>query len=307
MTTTVQLTLGTLIDDTLARLYRNDERPRQVTLGGNTLTSSSSDTTFNLASGHEAWLGTQQLVEFDSEVVLVTAKSNDATPEYTCSRGYLGTTLAAHTGTGLVDPLWTRKQVEDAIKKLTSGKLNVWLPQLTSAVFTPVVVSSTTKQFIEMPTNAMQVFDVRWQYTTSGKMIHFDSWDFEQTLPALTGITTGKAVVFSKLLASDQNLIVTYQTPWGFSDTTEAGVISAPVGASNLFELYASAYLLTGHELTRLEVDGVDEWSKEASIRQGQNRSMIRDAWQAFYNELDEARRIHPVPKRRVYRRLRGF
>ena len=48
MATNVSVSLGTLIDETLSRLYRHSERPLQVTLSGG---PGAADTTLNLATG----------------------------------------------------------------------------------------------------------------------------------------------------------------------------------------------------------------------------------------------------------------
>src|SRR5690554_6143907 len=101
------LTMSEVIDEALDRLYVVTKRPRRVKLGANALSADPNDRTFTLEEGSDL-VGNTTVLEFGSELVLVTNKSDDSTPVYTCDRGYEGTTVAAHNTAddGLVNPIY---------------------------------------------------------------------------------------------------------------------------------------------------------------------------------------------------------
>ena len=94
MSTTVSLTRSDLIDEALAILYRSSERPRPVAVGSDAL-ADASDTQLTLAAGDDDLVYVTSVLENGQELMLVTGKSTDATPVYTVSRSYAGTTASA--------------------------------------------------------------------------------------------------------------------------------------------------------------------------------------------------------------------
>ena len=92
MATTVSVSLGTLIDEALSRLYRHSERPLQVALSG--APSDAADTTLNLSTGDASKISITDVIEINQEAMLVTAVDT-ATDILTVARGYAGTTASA--------------------------------------------------------------------------------------------------------------------------------------------------------------------------------------------------------------------
>jgi hypothetical protein len=133
---TVNISMAVFIDTTLANLYRLAERPVPVTLGDNAL-SDTGTTTFTLSAGMENMLNVRDVVEFDNELVYITAKSEDAVPVHTCTRGYLGTTPSPHFtfGTGYLDPAFPRYRVQQSILAAFI-RLNSLLPNIAGASLT---------------------------------------------------------------------------------------------------------------------------------------------------------------------------
>jgi len=303
MSTTVQLTLNRLVEDTLDQLYEVTERPRVVTIGSTAL-ATTSDTSFTVQSGDETLLNVTDLVEWERELVLITAKSADATPVFTCARAYAGTIPSAHpTGTsGRKNPAWTRDQAARSVNKYFGRAGNIWLPVIVSQSMSP----GLNQLFIEMPVTTLRVFEVRYMNPTSGRIIHIDNWWFEENLP--TGdVTSTKAIRIPRTVSSTDQIIVTYQTAYvwsGGNTNPEDDTVDVPVGSEELPSLYGSAYLLAGREIARTDIGHTEEWNQDQVNRAGVNIRLLNAQWGRFYRSLDEARRIHDVPKRRPYRRL---
>lgn len=302
MTTTTTLTLGALIEETLTILYRETERPKPAVLG---TTINSSATTFTLTAGGNS-VAVTTVLQFGLELMLVTNKSNDANPTYTVSRGYAGTSPISHTvgEVGEISPYWTRNRVRQVLLHAFTGPMNRHLPFIESVVDSLDLVSSTYKRFISVPANVMDVKSVRYMHPTSGRIVDVAGWRLEQDLPTSV-VSTTKAIRVSSHIGSADQLIITYQVPYTWSATppVDASTISVPLGSEDIAPLYVAAYLSLGRELSRLELDKVEEWNNEAAIRNGYNLGVIRQLWTTFYNRVDEARRLHPVPRNRVYRR----
>lgn len=309
MASTTTLSLGALINDAMNVLYRANERPAQVTIGANAL-DTDTDTTFTLSSSAE-WdqVHSPMIVENGQELLLVTAKSADATPVFTAARGYAGTpAAAAATGsTILVEPQWSRRRVRDAILRAFRRPLAAWLP----AVATSVIAPATGKAYFEVPANTIDVLRVGYVDATTGGWFDLDGWDFVDDAGGAS--STGKLVTLHPQVQALTNvassLYITRQTPYvwsgGTAEPAEAETVAIPLGAEDLPSLYAAAYVMSNRELTRAEIDKSEEWTQEASIRQGTNIRMVSALWGEFYRALDEARRIQNVPRRIRYRKRR--
>lgn len=300
MATTSTLALGDIIDETLSNLYRAAERPRRVTVGSNALSASTSDVTMTLSD----WTGVQPstVLEMGSEMALVTAVSADATPSITVAREYHGTTAAAHVAGSPVDigPIpWPRADVRRWVERFFTGPANSWIPNITSAVFN----RAPALQYVELPSDTVKPLSVRHMSTVSGRIVDIAGWQFEQDLPASV-MTSGKALRLPTKIQDDDDLIITYQSPWAFTDGTEAGTIDVPLGSEDLPALYAAAYGSMRREVSRAELDKIEEWNQEQAIRAGVNLRLVRDLWGEFYRRLDDARRVQEVPKHRPYRKM---
>ena len=135
MTTTSSVTLGDLVEDCLSQLYRETERPAAVVLNSG-LNASQTSVTLSDATG----VAPTSVLEFGSELMLVTAKTTDPTPVLTVIRGYAGSTAASHdSGTvGNLNPYWARHRVISTIQRAFDGPLNTYLPYITSVEVSPV-------------------------------------------------------------------------------------------------------------------------------------------------------------------------
>lgn len=289
-------TLSELTDEAMDLVYEATEHPRLVTLGTDDL-ANASDNQFTLQSGDENLIAVTDVVEFGDELVLVTAKSTDATPKFTCQRGYLGTTAVAHTaGTvGRKNPPWARYQAQRYIKRFFDILAPQYLPNLQVLSLTP----ASDKSIVEIPANVMQVYEVRYSEPNSLKIIYIDNWVFHENLPT-TVSSTGKALQLPAVVTDNDTILVTVSEPWEFTGSDPS--ITVPDAMNGLAPLYAAAVMLTNREVGRTEVDQIEEWNDSAAIRQGVNLRLIRMIWQDFYRLLDEARRVVRVPRHRPYR-----
>lgn len=296
-----EVTLGDLIEETLDSLYRATERPAQVVMGPDAL-DDENDTEFTLSLGS---LAPTQLVEFGSEMMLVTDRSDDATPVYTVSRGYLATDKGAHNtnDVGLVDPPYGRAQVERWIRRAVSGLMNTELPYTETNVYQPV----TNGGYIELPSDTIEVLQVRHFGVLDNRITEVGLWQFEDQLPT-SMIPSGRALRVHSGVTAEDELMVTIRRPYSFVGSGEAATISLPVAGQDIPVLWASAYSQSRREISRGELDKIEEWSQEQAIRAGVNLRMIRDMWGEVYRRVDEAKRVHRLPKHRPFRKIpRGW
>lgn len=307
MSSSTTATLSDLLEETLAILYRANERPAQCTLGSDAL-SSTSDTSFTLAGTYTAVQATT-VMEFGQELILVTDRTADAIPTFTGARGYAGSPRSTHlTGeVGLISPLWTRFEVRRAILRAFAGPLTTYLPNLT----TSTVTTTANQYFASLPATTIEVFRVAVSQISGSSLSVWDEitqWDFHEDVPTSV-VATGKMLTFPYGFPAGQALHVTYQTPYAWSggtaDPAETETVSIPSTALDLPALYAAACQVMGREITRLELDRIEEWNQEAAIRQGINLKIATAMWQEFYRRLDEAKRVQNIPRRRPYRKMR--
>lgn len=303
MASTSTLSLESLIEETLSILYRINERPRQVILGSDDL-SNASDTLFTLLADAEH-VNVSDVLEFGQELILVTAKSADASPVFTGSRGYNGTAKnsSVTTGTvGLLNPEHPRYEVRRTLLRAFKGPFNTWLPSIVGEA----VTRDAGKQYATLPATTLKVLRLSHLDPTTGRFIDLDQWEFVDDLPTSV-VSTGKLLRLPSYLSDTDEVIVLRQVPYAWSevDPTEEATIEVPVTAEDLPVLYAVAVLVTGREVTRLELDKVEERINESTVRNDANVRLIREYWGQFYRRLDEARRVTPVPKHRPYRKMR--
>ena len=302
MATTTSKTLKELIEDTLSILYRNSERPFQVTTGSNALTADATDTTCTLGSGASSVSATD-ILENGQELMLVTAKSSDATPVFTVARAYANTNVEASStaDTLLINPSFSRRDISVYIQRCFKSLMNTHLPAISSGSYT----RTSKKQYIEMPATTVRVLSVRHMVTSTGRIVDVGGWQFEEDLP--TGlISTGKALRLPSTVDDDDDMIVTFQAPYAWSDTTpvETSTISIPTGAEDIPALWAAAYAVSRREVTRGDLDKIEEWNQEAAMRQGVNLRWARELWGEVYRRVDDAKRLQYVPKYRTFRKI---
>jgi len=299
--TNVSVSLGTLIDETLSRLYRHSERPLQVTMSG--APSDAADTTLTLTTGDASKISITDVIEINQEAMLVTAVDT-ATDTLTVARGYAGTTaVATHEGTDpvLVQPGHLRADISRFVQRCVSGPMNIYLPYITNAT----MYRTSGKQYIEMPAATQRVLSVRHMIGVTGRIIDVGGWQFEEDLP--TGLVTStKAVRVPSTVENDDALIVVSVEPyaWSVVPPAESSTLSVPLATEDLPSLWAAAYAITGHEITRLDLDQIEEWNQDAAVRQGFNVRLMRELWGEFYRRIDEARRVQNVPRNRTFRKM---
>ena len=300
MATTTTATLETLIEDTLSILYRLTERPYQVTVGSNAL-ADGTDTTLTVSDG--ARLQTTDVVELGSELCLVTAKSSDATPVFTVARGYAGTTATSSgfpTSTvALINPPWPRNDVSTYLQRAVKSLMNSYLPYLVSTVYN----RAAGLQYIELPATTVKVLSVRHVVTSTGRMVDIGGWQFEEDLPTAVVAST-KLLRVPSTIDDDDDLIVTTQSPYSWTGSGEAATVPLPLGAEDIPPLWAAAYAVTRREVTRSDIDKIEEWNQDAAMRQGVNLRWARELWGEVYRRLDEAKRMQYVPRHRPYRKM---
>lgn len=287
-----------LIQEAYASLYRTSEKPARLVVGSNAL-ATTSETTFTLSTGV---LNVTDWVESPAgEVMLVTAKSSDADPIYTVARQYEGPdSEACPTGTVLLKrPTFKRWEVRNWIERAINSILNTELPYVESNLYSP----HATYQYIELPDDTIDVLRVRHFGVLDGRVADVGAWAFEDDIPTSI-VTSGRLLRVGAGVTADDELIVTVRRPYSFSDATDDGTVDLPLAAVDVPVLWASAYALARREVSRSELDKIEEWNQEQAIRAGVNLRAVRDAWGEVYRRVDEAKRLHRVPKKRVYRKI---
>ena len=302
MATTETLILSDLIDEALAYLYRAQERPRPATLHANMAADA---TTLQVTAATETQVHITTLLECESELMLVTGVDRTTTPDtFTVSRGYADTTAVAHTAATapvLINPLFPRREIDRKLREFFATTANTWLPKMESVKSS---TTSDTAKWIAMPADCVRVLEVRHWSTNTGKIVHVGNWEMHENLPT-ADFATGKALAVSAAIFSADELIITYIVPHEWVGTgTEADEITLTFGTRDIPILYAAATTITGRELTRLELDHIEEWNATQAIAQGVPVRYIQQLWNQFYRRIDEAKRLQYVPKHRPYRKM---
>lgn len=295
---TVTVTLGSLVDQVLDAVQDPASVPYRVALY-DTITDSA--TTLQLADAQAA-VKVSDLLEFGTELILVTAKSTDALPVYTVSRGYYGTTAAAHSAgaAGYANPPYARRRVAEAIKKCFSRLEGLGVPLVETDTFG----REEGMQYVVLPAETRQVLRVGYM-DTKGWWHDMGRWSFVDDVPTDI-VTTGKMLRIPSYWSDDDEMHITYQIPYRWSThpavPTEAATISMIEGTEDLPVLYAVAWLLRGREVSRQNLAAALEWNQGEPSRNGQSAALLRLQWQEFYRAIDEAKRLVPsLPIHRPY------
>ena len=133
-------------------------------------------------------------------------------------------------------------------------------------------------------------------------------------------VSTGRALQISRAFQDADEVIVTYTVPYrwltgvstyGYTPFDLSGVgtgwlgtatVEMTQGAEDLPALYARAFLIGGREVSRLELNRAEEWSRQETGRGGSSLGYVRQFWTDFYRALDEAKRVNAIPPVRLYR-----
>lgn len=293
------VSLKTLADRALREARNQHEVGRPVVRPASLDTSVN---VFKLAAPVKA--NVTDVLEFDSELMLVTQVSADSDPDYTVIRGHFGTTPIAHPANepGLLNPTFTRRAAKDGVLYSIPAIESVKGLELLKAVsLTPILDPGETFEdlfVLEVPAEAREVWHVRYG------LLEVPRAPFIEDLPN-PPYTTGQVVKLPMGIPTDRDLLVTFEAPYRWSswplEPDEDDTIELPADAEFLPSSYAVAYMLGGREYSRTQLDRSEEWNQTAPMQTGLSRSIVRDAWQAFYRKLDEARRLDtPLPRRPI-------
>ena len=117
-------------------------------------------------------------------------------------------------------------------------------------------------------------------------------------------VTNGRILRTPASVSKDDKLIIDVQLPYVFTGAGEAATVPLPVSGQDIPVLYAAAYGQSRREVSRAELDKIEEWNQDQAIRAGVNLRMIRDMWGEVYRRVDEAKRNHRMPKTRPYQKM---
>lgn len=290
---TTTVSLGDLVDRALYEIEAPAERGVPLVLGSNHL-ENATDTQFTLTGGV---LQVNDVAEFGSELVLVTAKSADLTPVYTVSRGYYNTTAAAHAAgsTGQANPQFPRRRVAEFVDRALVRLEGLGVPLVSSGTFN----RTAGKRQVVLPADVRQVLQVLYVNPTSGRVLEVDNWFQYETSDM------GNILMLPWYVMDSDELDIVYTEPytWVGSFPDESATVALPVGAEDLPASYAAAMLVSGREVSRMQLDRAAEWAQTEPLRGQSGGALVRAKWQEFYRTLDEVRRVvdHSVPKHRPF------
>ena len=302
MTTNTTLVLGDLIEMTLDELYSELERPRPTQLGANI---TSTQTTITLV-GFD-YVSVTDILEVGNELMTVTAKTSDANPTFTVIRGYSATTAIAHTTTEtvLINPHWTRNMVTRAINQFYTGSAPALLPYIRADVMNTASKAGVGQQLIPLAADVIRVLEVRYQSPTSGRIVDLYGWRHEDNLPTAIS-SSGMGLRISSVVSPTDDLLVTMKARYQWVGVGETATIQVPMGTEDIAPAHAAARLLSGREISRLELDRLIESANDTAVRSGSNLGLIKLRWQEVYRRIDEAKRLLPVPRPLVFRRFQN-
>lgn len=293
---TLTVTLSSLVDRTLLELLS----PAEVSMTATLVSSiSAGDTTFQLTNGAD--VNPSDIIEFGDELVLVTGKTADPTPSFTVQRAYFSTIAASHATTvvGYVNPRHPRIQVAEAIRRCFPRLEALGLPMVKTETFNTVADAS----YIVMPENTRKVLQVVDMLTPAGPIV-LDRWRFWPDAPTVK-FPTGRILRVGRYVMSDDDLEITYQVPYRWSNHPTAPISTSTIdlmeGSEDLPPMYASAWQLTRREISRQALELAQEWNQGEPSRSGVSAAFVRMKWQNFYQALDEARRLTTVPLHRPF------
>jgi len=228
----VGITLNELADEVIINLagytLQQDRATHLRTDLASTLSTVDAPLTMSLGSSESVGKGT---VEIDDELLWIDAidrVGNTATiAPY--GRGYLGTTMAAHTkGTKVtISPTFPRfvikRAIQDTIKALGSV---IYAVKQTSFTFNPAV---TTYELDNL--NIQNILSMHWQEIGATKeWIRIRRYDFDSNPDVATWGATAQTVTIGDLVAPGRTVKVTYATAPTELSTTLTTSYSAQTG-----------------------------------------------------------------------------
>lgn len=296
---TVTVTLGELIDRALLELESPAEAALTV-LFSDAATAVGSTVTVTLPSGD---VNVSDVIEWDAELLLVTAVSGTSV---TMTRGYYGTTVAAHLAStpAKVNPQYARYRIAEAVRRAPTRLEALGVPLISSTSFAR---SDSTSRSFELPDNCRQVLRL-YALDRDGLPFEIGGWREMSSIPS-----TGNLLLYPPV-GDVSTMHVVFSAPYEWSTSPafpdEAATLTVPAGAEELPALYAAAWMIGSREVSRQEIDRSNEHNTQDQVRVQSGVGLMRAKWQEFYRALDEARRVvdHDVPKHRpVVRRPRAY
>lgn len=291
---TVTVTLADMVDRALLELESATEVGSTVVLGTDLDAGS---TEFELSSGS---LVVSDVVQFADELVQVTAVSDDPSPIYTVARGFYTSDAVAHStnAVGTRNPQYPRVRVKEACRRsiMRLEAMGVALVKSTTGS------REAGEQIFELPSDVVEVLQVLYSQPTTGYLLPLDQW---RHFPTTSYSTTGQALRLPNYLLDTDEIEVVYRAAytWDPALTASAPAIELPAVAEDLPSIYAVAWMLSGREISRTQIDRSQEWSETEPARGGVSNALLRIKWQDFYRSLDEALRAlqSEKPRHRPY------
>lgn len=291
------LTMSALINRALTRLHAVTGHPRQVAA---TAAIADNDTTITVDSVAAANIAATDVLEFGRELMLVTARSGST---ITVSRGYLGTTAAAHAlgALGGVNPMFPRYQVDADVRACITNSLDKDLPKVTSQTMPPLS-GNNAEAMRWLDEEVVRVLDVR-HMDRNGRIGPLQGrWDVEDWLPS-DASPTGKALKVPRAYWGE-DVIVTYTTLYSWTGSGETATIALPALAGDLPVQYAVAMLRTGREVSRDEFDQIEEWPAQTRNSRGADLRLLQTLWGQYFQQLDAAIGMQNLPMSRPFRKM---
>jgi hypothetical protein len=301
------VSLQQILDDTARWLNAGGfDLPQMLSVGTNALVNAN-DTTLTLVGNAEVG----DYLEFPGgEVAAVVAKSTDADPVYTLSRGLVGTpnvgAVPTNTSVARNPQFWRwemRRHVLDWFNKAPALLPLSRVMEITTAPPDPVV---------ELPSETIDVGAVE---TWDGQRYRrVGGWRILHNVPSSVSSTTVALRLPASLVTwpstPGRSILVTYHvryqwTPGGKVPTSESSTVSMNIGSEACPSLFAAAMLASGREYSRLQLDRAEEWFNEESVRSGANLRITTLLWQHYYRALDDARKVLRLDRHRPWTPMR--
>lgn len=291
------VSLGTFVDRALAELQAPSEVGLQTVLSGPLAQDAA---TMVLADASS--VNVSDIVELDSELVLVTGKTSDATPTLTVSRGYYKSARSAHdAGTVVtVNPAYARVRVADAVRRAFPSLEALGLPLVKAMVLN----RAPGMKHAELTEDVREILRVSYVTAVDGAWRDLAGWTFLDGAPTAT-YATGKLLSLPRAVSDDVDLQVTARVPYRWSThplpPDEEATIQIMEGAEDLPSKYAASWIVSRREISRSQLNRAEEWNQGEPMRGGVSATLVRVLWQEFYRALDEVRRLPVIPLHRPY------
>lgn len=314
----IEVPFGTLIEEALSNLYRGEERPLPVVMGTTDLPLGS-DTEFTVVESQSPEVNATDILEYGQEIIFITRRAS-TTPDPTLKgiRGYGGTPNEGAILNGEVmtkGPRWKRFHIARAIVRGLNGTIGRYLPM---TVETTIVTNSGTPSFVALPDDTLDVVRVGIERDWISGPHWFDDWtyrrDFSMSptnqalqLPAATwSMVTDHLLVRRKIPygwrdPANLTALPLARPPWGSEG--EEYLVRLWAGTEDLVALYAAAFCVMGREVSRIELESMEQWSVDTAQRYQVNLRMVQMLWTQFYERFNEARPQHRFETVRPFRR----